>query len=317
MLGLWNLDWLNHNSQRAYPLSEQGTRASFVSSNIVIPDDLILALRISINTGLNVCIDKFFVKAMTITANGCAVLIGYDDGSNYSNPGNYPSVATTYICTDQPNIIYNLTGLGDFEDIVGYIAVNPDCDWLKGTTGYFLFAPDSTQLEPDCIVPMIRSISSIAINDGSSTSERYYGDIVLAAGSNVEFEVEEVDSDTTKIIVHAVATADFLDSPSSDDCVCDTYETAPCIRTINAIHPDENGNINVEGINCVSVTNGDHTLTLNDTCASPKCGCDTVTELGASVRDLEDGVRSLNNFVNRMEVSVAQTAAVIASSTLQ
>ena len=166
-------------------------------------------------------------------------------------------------------------------------------------------------------MPMIRSISSIAVNDGSSVSERYYGDIILSAGSNVEFEVQEVDEDTTKITIHAVASADFMDTPSSDACVCDTYETAPCIRTINSIHPDNNGNINVVGVNCVTVTNGDHTLTLNDTCASPKCGCDTVTDLGATVRDLEDGVASLNNFVNRLDVIVTQTASVIASSTLQ
>ncbi len=308
MLGLWNLQWLNHNSQRAYPLADNCSREAYISSDIKIPDELILALRISLNTGHNVAVDRFFLKALTVTSNGFAILIGYDDGSNYSNPDDYPSVATTFVWTNSEQTTYSLTGLDDFDDSVGYIAVNPSCSWLNDVSGYFSFLPQNAYLEPDCIVPMIQSISSIAVSDGSTAGKRHYGDIILQAGSNVELEVRESATATT-IIIHAITSDDFAQT-----CKCDTHEEAPCIRTINSMHPDASGNILIEGTGCVQLTNGDGSITFNDTCASPRCDCSSIQDLAQEIRDLEDGVTTLENFTAQMKASVDQTQLVITNS---
>lgn len=308
MLGLWNLQWLNHNSQRAYPLSESCARTAYISQNIKIPDDLILALRISLNTGHNVMVDKFFLKALTVTGNGFAILIGYDDGSDYTNPDDYPSVATTFVWTNSNQNTYSLTGLDDFEDSVGYIAVDSSCAWLNEVSGYFSFLPQNTYLEPDCIVPMIQSISSVSVSDGTTIGTRHYGDIILQAGSNVELEVKESASATT-IIIHAITTDDF-----TEQCKCDIHEQAPCIKTINSMHPDASGNILMEGTGCVQLANANGTITFTDTCASPRCNCDSLQDLAQEIRDLEDGVTTLENFTAQMKASVDQTQLVITNS---
>ena len=56
-IGIWNLEWLNHNSQRSYPLAEDATKTD-ITGTFTLPDDFILGLYFPIHAGLDVDVEN-------------------------------------------------------------------------------------------------------------------------------------------------------------------------------------------------------------------------------------------------------------------
>ena len=76
-IGNWNLEWLNHNSQRSYPLTERATKTDTTGS-IQLPDSFIVGLYFPIHVGLNVVTDRFYIKTLLLSPAGFTAGIGYD-----------------------------------------------------------------------------------------------------------------------------------------------------------------------------------------------------------------------------------------------
>jgi hypothetical protein len=67
-------------------------------------------------------------------------------------------------------------------------------------------------------------------------------------------------------------------------CQCNDIELGPCVRTINGIAPNVEGNIDILGSDCIEVkSSGQASIEVSDTCAKPCCGC---TELDILVSDV-------------------------------
>ena len=124
-LGLWNLQWLNHNSQRSYPIADWATKKCNYSDAIRIPNDFILAINFAISSALTVDIDKFYVKAVAIMQNGASIILGYS--------GLDSDVAVSHIVVDGSTDIITaaLTGINEFDDTVGYIAVGANSEIFR------------------------------------------------------------------------------------------------------------------------------------------------------------------------------------------
>lgn len=305
MIGLWNVNWLNQNSQRAYPLNDLGSKTALYSPEVRLPDDFLLGLRISVHTGHNVRLENFFVKSLAVSGAGCTVTLGYNDGST---PEDCPDVAVCYAKASQDITNCRLSGIGAFADTVGYAAFNGQSSLFTNLLGYYVFAPEETGIEPDCIVPMLRSVTSLCVDDGSETSKKYYGDIRLVAGANMSISTKTVGT-TTIFTFNALATTGF-----EDDCPCDVHDAVPCIKMINGVTPDSTGNIQIKGVDCVSVKGSGNTITLTDVCASPDCGCVELENLAASVREMEDGKTTLKMFLEDLYQKVTQAAMTIEQS---
>lgn len=305
MIGLWNVNWLNQNSQRAYPLNDLGGKTALYSPEVRVPDDFLLGLRISVHTGHNIRLENFFLKSLAVSASGCTVTFGYNNGSGAES---CPSVAVCHVSPSQDISNCRLSGLGDFADTVGYAAFNGQSSLFTNLIGYYVFSPEETGIEPDCIVPMLRSVTSMSVDNGNAVSQRYYGDIRLVAGSNMSISTR-TSGNTTIFTLNAIATGDF-----EEDCVCDVHDVAPCIKTINGVHPDSGGNIQIKGVDCVAVKGAGNTITLSDTCASPDCGCTELEALAASIREMEDGKTTLKMFLEDLYEKVTQASLVIGQS---
>lgn len=306
MIGLWNVNWLNQNSQRSYPLADFGDKCCVHSPEIRVPDDFLLALRLSIHTGHDVRVENFFLKSLAVAGGSCTVVFGYNDGSAAAD---CPEVASVHVTQSDSVVNCRLNGLGSFEDTVGYAAFNGQSSVFSDLAGYFLFSAASTPLEPDCIVPMLRGVASFAVDSGSGAQTRYYGDIQLVAGANMSISTS-TSGQVTTITLNAVNSSGF-----ETDCSCDIHEEAPCVRSIGGVYPDSDGNIRFEGLNCVSVVGSGNTLTFQDTCAEPDCGCSELTSLASTIREMEDGITTLNTFIENLYAVVLQTNAAITSST--
>ncbi|MDO4568791.1 MAG: hypothetical protein Q4D38_00225 [Planctomycetia bacterium] len=308
MIGLWNVNWLNQNSQRSYPLAEHGDKLCFLSQDIRLPDDFLLALRLSINAGHNIRVENFFVKSITVAGTGCTVLIGYNDGSSATEPSEFPDVASIYATSGEEIATCRMTGLGDFADTAGYAAINPSA--VKNLAGTYTFLPESTPIEPDCVIPMLRSVSSIAIQNKSTVSDKIYGDIVLEAGSNMEITTKR-NGNTTIITLSAKNTDNF-----EETCVCDLHETGNCITSINGVRPDATGNINIAGSGCLVAATTTNGVQLSDSCATPDCGCDELEALAQALRTIENNNTTQSALLENLYGAIMQTQLVVTSSSL-
>lgn len=305
-IGNWNLQFLNHNANRAYPLYEGASRLD-TSGSFKIPDSLILALYIPVHAGLDVEPDRFFLRTLTVFAVGLNVTIGYDDGT--ADP---PAVATAVVpfSAHREYQSYALPGAGDFDDTLGKIVVGDTSDLSTLPPGQYQFTPAAGRLDTDCVRPVLRGVSSVVLVNGQERSARLTGDLELTAGTNVRLTLVTVGG-RQQIRFDAVE-GEGLNNP----CVCEGDATAPPIRTINGIPPTPAGDFTLLGNECLSVTGIDNGLKLADECSDPCCGC---AELEAVTRDMErfgEAAATLTNFVTRLEGQVTTMQTTVLGSRL-
>ena len=305
-LGNWNLQWLNHNSQRSYPLVDWGS-AEDQTGTIKIPDSFIVALDFPVHAGMAVQPEKFYIKSLSIYPNGFSVTIGYDDGS--ITP---PVVASVNIDSNShnENLPYALAGAGDFSDSVGKIVIGKLDDIQALPPGLYTFDPAATTIETDAIRPMIRAISSLVIVNGSDRSEPIYGDVELIAGDNMRIVANTVAGQSPQIVFSAISGEGL-----NEECACDDdSEPGDPIRFINGIPPLPDGNFRIIGNKCVDVRPIVNGLQISDLCSEPCCGCEELEAIIRQVERFSDGVSTLQGFTNNLSTEVIQMRNVVLGS---
>ncbi len=305
-LSTFNLNWLDHNSQRAYPLFEEASRTD-TSGSFKIPDDLILALYFPVHSGLDVDPAKFFVRSIGIFSAGMSISIGYDDGT--SSP---PIVATSVIAfsTHTEYHSYALPGVDDFDDSSGKIVIGSPSVFDTLPSGQFLFSPDAGRLDTDCIRLMLRGLSSVVLVNGGERSSRLRGDLELTAGANILLTPIS-SGGGTQIRIDAIDGAGL-----NDDCLCTGDVAAIPVKTINGIAPSPAGNFTFLGNDCITVSAIGNGVKFVDDCSAPCCGCE---ELEAVTRDLGkfgSAATTLENVLNRLEAQSNTMAMTVLGSKL-
>lgn len=306
-IGHWNLQWLNHNSQRSYPLADWGSAAD-QTNTIKIPDNFILALYLPVHAGMNVSPDKFYLQSLGIFGTGYNIAIGYDDGT--SNP---PTVASVNIAqaTHKEYRSYALPGVNNFDDSVGKLVIGKLDDVQDLPSGLYKFDPADTPLETDTIRPMIRGISSLRVVNGSDVSDRIYGDVELVAGNNMRIVASQVGNGPPQIVFSAIDGEGL-----NEDCACDETSEGPCMRFINGIPPLPDGNFRMVGNKCMDIQPIANGLLFADICSEPCCGCEELEALTRQIDRFSDGVATLQNFASNLGSEVTQMSQVVLGSRL-
>lgn len=303
----WNLEWLNHNSQRHYPLTDEAS-GNDTTSSFQLPEDFLVELDLPIHAGLDVDPAKFFIKQIGVFGTGFSIVIGYDAVSGPID------VATALINrnTHVRNQTYGLGGVGDFDDTFGKLTLGRLDAIDKQPDGIFTFDVEETRLTPSAIRPIIRGVSSISVRSGLNVSARLVGDIELQAGQNFQI-VPILVAGQDPILRFSAIQGEGLD----EECICEGEAVGPPIRRINGIPPTPAGDFTLLGNTCLEVTGIDNGLKLDDVCSEPCCGC---VELEAITRDLEAfGAKAttLENFLVRLESSVSNMDQVVLGAVLR
>lgn len=297
-LSQWNLEFLNHNAQRSYPLSAEATKQDTTGS-FTIPDDFLVGLDIPISTAMNMSTGQFFIRQLGLFASGVQLIVSYMTSSSTIVDVASALIPTTG--TPVRNKVFALGGIEPFDDIVGKAVIGRLDTLQQQPNGLFNFNLLGTRIEPQAIRPMIKSITSLrVVNAGGTASDRLYGDIELVAGSNMQITTASSNS-VTRVTFSALNGAGTIQS-----CVCSgEAATTPCIKTINGIPPASDGNFNLIGDNCLSFESTAGGIKITDSCSQPCCGCaelETITrnlELFASQRS------ALETFVNELAAATA------------
>jgi hypothetical protein len=310
-IGNWNLQWLNHNSQRSYPITERASKSDSTGT-IRLPDSFILALYFPLHISLNVQVDRFYVSTLLISPIGYAISLSYNDPETNTN-----TLAANAIIakeTHTANATYALYGIDDFADSVGHVVIGVTKEIDDLPPGLYTFSFDDSALEADAIRPMVRSIAALRVVNGVETSELLYGDIEMVAGTNMQIEPGiNPESGNPRLIFNAISGLNL-----NETCSCNTYDEGECIKCINGICSDD-GSFSLVGNECVKIeqTPGiKGSLKFSDTCAQPCCGCAELDAIKTQIDRFDDGVNTLQNFVTRLSSEVTQMSLVVLGSRL-
>lgn len=306
-LANWNVQWLNQNSQRSYPLTDWATKRD-ESDSISIPNSFIVALYFPVHAGQDVEPQRFYIQTLGVFPTGFNIGIGYNDGS--SSP---PLVASVNVAksTHTENRSYALAGSGDYDDSVGKIVIGRLDEANDLPPGQYDFEYDGGALESDAIRPMIRGITSLTVVRGLERTERLYGDIELVAGNNMRITASQVGSEAPQITFSAIEGEGL-----NEECVCEEELEGPCIRTINGIPPLPDGNFRLIGDDCLLVEAIANGVQILDDCSEPCCGCEDLQAIVDQIDRFADGVVTVQNFANTLGSEVTQFHQVVLGSRL-
>lgn len=299
-----NVEFLNQNSQRHFPLAEDASRRD-VSGTFQLPNDFLVGLRLGIHYGMHVDPANFLIKTVSVFSTGYSIVIGYGTGSSPV------SVASILIprSVHERNNVYRLGGLNDFVDVSGWVVIGQLGNIDAQPPGQWSFDIDGGRLEVDAVSPYIRGVSSLRARNGPDLSDRIYGDVILRAGRNMRITPVVVAGEDPVFVFDAIDGEGL-----NEDCVCTGEDTGEPIYTINGIQPTADGDFSIVGSSCLEVRPTDNGIQFADVCSEPCCGCEELETITQALEQFGRQATTLENFLVSLDARVtAMDQSVLAS----
>jgi len=307
-LSTWNLEWLNHNSQRKYPLADDVSGYdSSAEPAFLIPNDFIVQIDLPIHSAMEMDPAGFFIRQIVATGTGYSIVIAYQQTLVSAVDVAAAHIPISSHTTEYKT--YSLGGIEPFDDTSGKITINSLDAISLQPAGLWEFTSTGAGLTPDAIRPIIQGVQSISVSHGSGIpSQKLYGDVELVAGDNIELIV-----DGQEIWISAIDGTGTIDV-----CECEGDAAAfPCISSINGVPPNSEGQMYLVGDDCLEIGEaGANAISIADNCCAPCCGC---TELEAITKDLERFLQqqaNLETFVTELKASVTEMSLTVLGSRL-
>lgn len=265
--------WYDQNQTRRYPFADN---AAMVSTDgvVTISDaflvDLVLSVPLSFDPS------TFYVSR--IRGYGGGVIVTISSGSTEVATASIPASHSLFDA-------YAVSPLTP-DNIIGQVVVgSPEA--LQALSVYdATFDFGATPVMVTCVRPRLAGVDSITVRTADGRTFQLKGQVRFVAGENTTVAVA---ADTIAVNVDGGVIYD-----NRYGCNTDLSGRIP-VLSINGVLPDNNGNIDLIGTNCVAVTPGTAAVTLSDTCAKPCCGC---AELDAITTGEESLKQSLNNVLS-------------------
>lgn len=308
VIGIWNVDWPNANSQRKYPLHPSAT-ARDVSDTFTLPTDVLISIYLPVPSDADFDPERAYLKLLGVYPSSIVVMIGYDDGVDN------PTIATAIVPTEdlEEYAVFPLSGVGDFANIDGRVQVGRPSSIDGLSLGEFTFDRDGGRLDSDCIRPVLPAVNGLVLINGSDRSDVLTGIIELVAGNNVRLTSTPV-YESAVLVGYEVRIDAIQGEGLNEDCICDGQDPAGIpILTINGQPPDSEGNFDLSGDDCLNVTTAVGDIDLTDGCSKPCCGLEAVDRIEADVRALGAARAQQAEFVARLADSFSTLAVSLSS----
>lgn len=297
---VWNVDWLNANSQRNYPISEEATLKD-LSGSFTLPKDFIVDLLLPVHSDASIDPTKFHIHSIGIFGTGVSITFGYDGDAI----GSVSIDASTF--TGNQSFVFE--GTGAFFDTIGKVIIGT-LDTIMNFAGAYEFDIEGARIEPHAIVPDLRGVSAIYLKNGDDTIGPLTGDIVFQAGRNCLMNyVNGPAGEPDRLLLNAISGEGL-----TEDCACSEAANRPCIETINGISPDENGDFTLLGDECLLLNTIANGLQLVDQCANPCCGCAELEVVETHMQRLIESIFRLEAQASKLETAVITMENVILAS---
>lgn len=299
---IWNVDWLNANTQRAYPVSETATRLD-TSGGFRLPDDLLADLLIPVHADATIDPSKFHLKSVGVFGTVVVISFGYD--------GTLIGSVTIDSTVFTPNSVYRFVASSPFFDTVGTVVVGK-LDAILQTGGSFEFDLAGGRIEPHAIVPALRGVQAIYLENSGVLSDPIVGDVVFQSGRNALLTyIPGAPGEPDRIQISAIEGAGL-----NAECDCGEARAKPCIKTINGISPDDDGDFKLLDDECLKLEAIANGLQLVEQCANPCCGCDELQIVLNTMQSVANTVASLEGQAYKLESAIQELNSVILVSKL-
>lgn len=288
MATITNPNWYDLNADRAYPLLDSATKTS-TDGSFVLPDDLIVDLRISAPSSLDPT--DFYISRIQAFGTGFLVFIAAGGGD--------VALATAASVQGEEYQAFRITPLPG-SSVSGTVVFGGASTILAAGVSTHDFTASATPIVPTLILPSQGGVASLTIRDSLGVETRLVGDVILTEGPNADLSItgQEIAVGMTSGVV-------------IDPCDCDDPGGAsrPPIRTINGVGPDGDGDLSIVVDGCPDlspVTNG---LRLVDRCAQPCCGDEELRALLNSIQDIDRFLADLARRASQLEGGVRDVEA--------
>ena len=297
---VWNIDWLNANAQRKYPLFEEASVQDSTGS-LKLPNDFLVDFIWPTQSDPTVDPTKFHIAAVSVFGTGVSISIGHD--------GVIIGAVAIDAATFTRNSDFLIQGTGDFFDTVGRVVIG-SLDKILNSAGVFEFTAAAGRFEPTTIRPGLRGVSSLFIQNGDEVSEALQGDIIFEAGSNFSLQfIAGPGAEPDRIQLNAISGEGL-----NEVCGCNEASELDCIKTINGIAPDVAGNFDLLGDDCLKLSAIANGLQVEDECAKPCCGCDELEVVTSTATDMQNQIFDLENLAAKLEGVILQIQTNLLSS---
>lgn len=292
---IWNVEWLNANSQRKYPLRDDATLAD-TSSTITIPNSLITDFRWPIVANDAIDPTGFYVYSISIFGTGVTIEIGYS--------GEVVGSVVIDNETFTDNKSFRISGLGDFADTVGTIIIGK-LEEVLTLAGTFNFSgPAASGFLPTTVLMVPKGVSAIYLKNGSDLSDALQNDITIEAGRN--FAVSFQERDGTPTDPHVVSLSAIDGAGLNSDCDCSESADRPCIKTIDGVGPDpDTEDFLLEDSDCLKLEGIANGLKIKNECATPCCGCEELEIVNSTLERVVGQVNALASLASAIQAQVA------------
>ena len=282
MPGIENLEFLNSNELRAFPLKADCARVSGVFS---IPDSFIVDLSISATSDPS---RRFYISRIRNSSTLIQVEL-----SDASTPISILGVFDIPVTNFQRNSVYILQPSAAYVGATGKLVVGNLTNILRQPSGTFIFSLATAEVEMSTIVPSLRQIDRINFTDSTENiSFSLTGDVKILARNNIRFS-HSLNTNTSVIDV-----GDGLGLNKA----CNAADDA--IRTINGVSPNAEGEFWVTGVDCVDVEAATNGISLTENCCKPCMGCNEIGELTDRLVQIETELLDLRDYYIAMKANV-------------
>lgn len=308
-----NVDWLNENAYRSYPIVDGASRTA--GSGAILPNGLIVDLSLPVSMGTLDPKNAFIRKVYGFSA-GVVITIG-----DITAPTEDLATATVFTADHARNKSYPLAGIPGTKlaGVIGRIAIGLPDAVAQCSVALFDFSgvPANTQLVISTVRPLLGGVNGVVVrNADGSLSPVLGGTVTLIAGSNVTLSVNPLTS-SVSISARVTVTPQQV---TAAGCGCDTSmeDDLGAIKTINGIQPDSSGNFTISGLDCVSIDPADSGtgVVIVDKCTTPCCTCDQLNQLQVSLQQVENFRSQLQQLADQLQARISNLSTVVLSAGL-
>jgi hypothetical protein len=279
-----NLDFLNLNSVRNYPIRDGLSRIS-EDELFTIPNELILDLTISVPGDSHL---KLYVSKLISTTDTVTIQISVKDGDLV---GSFVVDIASDLYADT-----NLTASSYYPLAVGTITTGDLTKLNNLPSGEFTFSASNTELIMRAYTPASVGVNYISFTDNKGNSMKLTGDVAIIAESNLQFRRD--------------GNSVYIDAGENLGLNKDCSETGVQIRKINGVSPDSEGNFYLIADDCVEINPIEYGVSLKDSCGKPCLGCNELGELTNRLMTTETDLLSLRDYINNLQNTITQLSTL-------
>lgn len=292
-MSAYNIEWLNSNLQRAYPIRENSSLQSVEGP--YLPNYVLVDAIFCIAQG-QVLEEAFYVTKVVFTGDYLTLYFG--STFNLENPDSTDLISLGYVTITVADAAtygsYRLSAADEYYEDANCKIVVGELQRLSNDLdpGVYTFDWNSAALEPHIIRPSLRQVRALQTVNGSDVSDYVRGHVKLISGNNIKLTA--VGTDTIRI--DAIVSDGFAEA-----CVCDgSFPLFGAIKSINGVYPDSAGNIRLVPGDCIQIEEGSSVLVIRDSCSVPCCGCDELAALVSNFAVAESAINRMASNLDRL-----------------